>query len=146
MVERLHAQQRHEWIASRAQDAASKTDVYRHAAVEAPEFGHLTFWTIRPEYAEWLARWETSGDTLPESRPYLARVTVGEDIESWSIKEIQRLYGKSLRPEDVIAWAKRNARDASRWVQFTDHGDAWNGAMLYLGDEPLAAQPAPALR
>ena len=71
---------------------------------------------------------------------------MGEDTESRSIDEIQRLYGRSLRPEDVIAWANRDAGEGCSWVQFTYRGDTWKGAMLYLGDEPLAAQPVPALR
>ena len=144
LVEREHAQQRHERIAlGLTPDAVSTTDFYRHAAVEGPEFGHLTFWTIRPEYAEWLARWEAPGDTLPKSRPYLATVVVGDDVESQSIEAIQRLYGQPLRPEDVIAWAKGNARDDSNWVQLTDHGETWKGAFLYLGYAGLPAGTAP---
>ena len=32
--------------------------------------------------------------------------------------------------------------DGCEWMHFTDHGESWKGAMLYLGGEPIAVRLA----
>ena len=114
------------------------TVLYRATGVERPDLGRLTFWTTDPESAEWLATW--AGESLP-SRVYRTREIIVDPVEALDVSPFVR--DGRIDANDLLTSAERRVHPGCRWVQFEDHGRLWKGAMLYLGDEPVPASPAP---
>ncbi len=132
--------------------------IFRRAPLDSAPFPRGSFWTMWKDNARRLAEVEAGTPSLPALRLYRAEmvVVVDEDVCDQRVELIARqAYGSPAgialpRLRDEL----RNAAEASargrdcRWVRFTLPGTAerdgsWEGAMLYVGDEPINAQLLP---
>jgi hypothetical protein len=121
------------------------TVLYRGDPAEPPQFGSRTFWTTRKDSAEYLAQLEAATPTLPPPRVYWADLTIGDDVVEQAIDDLLRLVrdkpnALQLLRDGLLGTAAHAGR---QWMQLTDDGRSWKGAMIYMGDEPVPAQLAP---
>lgn len=127
---------------------ASVTVIYRSTQDEPP-FGRGNFWTMWPASAEFVAEVEAGTPNLPAQSLYHYEVVVGDRAAEQSVDDLLPLLegtskGNALpRLRDaLLERGEKLAASGYAWVQFTDHGRSWHGAMLYLGDERIPARPA----
>lgn len=121
---------------------------YRYDSTEPP-FGYGTFWTTwdDSDSAKFVAQVEAGTPTVPAGRVYVAEVPIGGSEARQPVDDFLPLVREKptgealplLRDELV----SRGERAGGEWVRFTDHGSEWKGAMLYLGDEFIAARSSP---
>ena len=119
------------------------TLLFRLDAVESPNRGKLTLWTIDRDSAERLARFEAHPDQPPadsqlykfdDPLDYEASVEVGG--------EARKVRDGTLTVADfLIGTAQRAEHDkpGCKWVQLLELDRSWGGtgATLYVGEEPL---------
>jgi hypothetical protein len=119
------------------------TPLYRLDAVESPNLGRLTLWTIDRDNAEWLARFEAHPDQPPANSQlykvddplgYEASVDVG--AEARKVREGTLAVSAFL---DGTAQRAEHDHPGCKWVQLLELERSWKGkgATLYIGDEPL---------
>ncbi len=85
-------------------------------------------------------QWETAGGNLPASQLYQTADIVLKDLGAeFDVSPFIR--DGRIDGDELLTHAERRAPRGSVWVQFTDHGHFWKGAILYLGDEPVPARP-----
>jgi hypothetical protein len=104
---------------------------------------------MHPDSAEWLAEVEAGTPALPAHQLYRREVLIGDDVGEEPVDDLLPLLrGKPLQDtlprlrDALINEGERHAAAGCLWVQFTNHGKSWNGAMLYLGNDPIRAARA----
>jgi hypothetical protein len=130
------------------------TEIFRYAPVDAAPFARGTFWTMFWASAENVARVEAGSPDLPPGGClYRAEVIVVRGENLAPDESVEALL-HSLRatpdpdrlPQIRDALLRRGEHFAARfpWVQFTGvQGASWEGAMLYMGDEPIPPKLMP---
>lgn len=126
------------------------TTIYRSSHDEPP-FGHGDFWTMRPESAEFVAQLDAGTTILPAQALHHYAVVVGDRVVDQPIDDLLPvLEGKpqadalAMLRGALLERGEKLAEAGYAWVQFTERGESWNGAMLYVGDEPVHSRIYPA--
>ena len=122
------------------------TVLYRSTR-EDPPFGPGSFWTTQRDSVIWLAAWEAQSEAgtseLPAPRVYQAVVTMGDELSEIDVSELLPLMAdRALDAHTLREHTEMRVSDGCEWMHFTDHGESWKGAMLYLGGEPIAVRLA----
>jgi hypothetical protein len=101
---------------------------------------------MHPDSAEWLAEVEAGTPALPAHQLYRREVLIGDDVGEQPVDDLLPLLrGKPLQDtlprlrDTLLNEGERHAAAGCVWVQFTHYGKSWNGAMLYLGNDPIRA-------
>jgi hypothetical protein len=126
------------------------TTIYRTAPADSPQFGRGSFWTMRRESVRYVAEVEAGTSSLPAVELWQADVLIGDDVREQPLDDLLPMLAQTsvrdalprLRAA-LLEKAEKHAAAGCEWVRFTDHGESWNGAMLYLGEKPIDAQLAP---
>jgi hypothetical protein len=129
--------------------------VYRSDGAHPPHLGWGGFWTIWEERAVWLAELEAGKPLATAGQIYQARplLVAGGNLRDLpveaivrSVRDLRMIVALPKLRDDLRAAAQQLAAEGVEWVQFTlpftsDRDRSWEGAMLYMGAEPLAAEP-----
>ena len=124
------------------------TVIYRSTHDEPP-FGRGNFWTTRPASAEFVAQVEAGTPVLPAQSLYHYEVAVGDRVAEQPVDDLLHLLEGSSRDgllrlrDSLLDRGEKLAASGHTWVQFTEHGQSWNGAMLYVGDEIVHPHVSP---
>lgn len=105
---------------------------------------------MHPDSAEWLAKVEAGTPAPSAHRLYRREVLIGDDVREQPVDDLLPLLREKplqdalprLR-DGLLSEGERLAASGYAWVQFTERGRIWNGAMLYMGDDPTHARLAP---
>jgi len=126
------------------------TTIYRRSDDEPP-FGHGDFWTMRPVSAEFVAQVEAGTPILAAQSLYHYEVAVEDRVVEQPVDDLLPvLEGKPqgdalpMLRDALLERGEKLAEAGYAWVQFTERGQSWNGAMLYVGDEPVHSRIYPA--
>ncbi len=119
------------------------TLLYRLDTPDSPDRGSGTFWSMHEGDTTWLAEWE--GRSPSGCKLYRTEVIFeGTELGEVSVDRLHALHHGSFKPDDLVTWVGHRASPSQRWVQFTttkgNVTDPWYGAVLYMGDEQLAAE------
>ncbi len=104
---------------------------------------------MQPDSAEWLAEVEAGTPTPPAHQLYRREVLIGDGVREQPVDDLLPLLrGQPLQDtlprlrDTLLSEGERHAAAGCVWVQFTNHGKGWHGAMLYLGHDPIRAARA----
>ncbi len=121
------------------------TPLFRLDAVESPNRGKLTLWTINTDLdsAERLARFEAQPDQPPaDSQLYTVDDPLGLEASAEVGADARKVRDRTLTVAvflDGIALRAGREKPGCKWVQLRELGRFWDslGATLYVGDELL---------